>query len=72
VSSGLGHLQQPRGYADEAGKQYTGAGRSNIQIAERLFLGPDTVRVHLANIFARIGVHNRAAATAFARQHGLA
>jgi DNA-binding NarL/FixJ family response regulator len=48
------------------------AGLSNVRIAERLFLSPNTVRVHLANIFAKIGVHNRAAATTFARQHGLA
>jgi DNA-binding NarL/FixJ family response regulator len=47
-------------------------GLSNVRIAERLFLSPNTVRVHLANIFAKIGVHNRAAATTFARQHGLA
>jgi DNA-binding CsgD family transcriptional regulator len=30
-----------------------------------------TVSVHLANIFARPGVHNRAAATACARQQGI-
>jgi DNA-binding CsgD family transcriptional regulator len=44
---------------------------TSAQIAERLFLSPNTVRVHLANIFAKIGVHNRAAAAAFARQHGI-
>jgi ATP/maltotriose-dependent transcriptional regulator MalT len=47
------------------------AGLSNVQIAERLFLSPNTVRVHLANLFAKIGVHNRAAAAAFAHQHGI-
>jgi DNA-binding NarL/FixJ family response regulator len=47
------------------------AGLSNAEIAARLFLSTNTVRVHIANIFAKIGVHDRAAATAFARQHGL-
>ena len=48
------------------------AGLSNAEIAERLFLSPSTVKAHVANIFAKIGVHNRAAATEFALRHGIA
>jgi DNA-binding NarL/FixJ family response regulator len=47
------------------------AGLSNPEIAERLYLSANTVRVHVAKIFAKLGVHNRAAATAFARQNGI-
>jgi DNA-binding CsgD family transcriptional regulator len=46
-------------------------GRSNREIAESLFLSEKTVERHLANIYTKIGVQNRAAATAFALRHGL-
>jgi len=47
------------------------AGLGNAAIAERLFLSPRTVMAHVANIFAKINVTNRAAATRFAADHGL-
>jgi DNA-binding CsgD family transcriptional regulator/tetratricopeptide (TPR) repeat protein len=46
-------------------------GLSNVEIAERLYLSPNTVKVHVARILAKIEVHNRAAATEFALRHGL-
>jgi DNA-binding CsgD family transcriptional regulator len=42
------------------------AGRSNKQIAAELHLSPKTISRHLSNIFTKIGVSTRAAATAFA------
>ena len=48
------------------------AGLSNAEIAERLFLSPNTVKVHVARILAKIEVHNRAGATEFALRHGIA
>lgn len=39
-------------------------GMSNQQIAERLVITPNTVKRHLKSIFAKLGVHTRAAAVA--------
>jgi DNA-binding NarL/FixJ family response regulator len=46
-------------------------GLSNQEIATALVLSEHTVRRHLQNIFAKIGVPSRAAATAYAFQHDL-
>lgn len=46
-------------------------GRTNREIAEALFISEHTVRRHLQNIFTKLGVSTRAAATAFAFQHDL-
>jgi predicted ATPase/DNA-binding CsgD family transcriptional regulator len=35
-------------------------GLSNRQIAERMFVSPETVKTHLAHIFKKVDVHNRA------------
>ena len=35
---------------------HVAAGRSNSQIAERLFVAPSTVRKHLENIYSKLGV----------------
>jgi ATP/maltotriose-dependent transcriptional regulator MalT len=46
-------------------------GHTNREIADALVISEKTVERHLANIFTRIGVSNRAAATAFAYDHHL-
>lgn len=46
-------------------------GRTNHEIAESLFISGNTVRNHLANIYAKLEVHNRAGAVAWAWQQGL-
>jgi DNA-binding NarL/FixJ family response regulator len=46
-------------------------GRSNREIATRLFISERTAARHVSNILAKLQLANRAAATAFAYDHGL-
>lgn len=46
-------------------------GVSNKEIAQQLFISPNTVKVHLRNIFAKTGAASRTEATLFAIRTGL-
>lgn len=47
------------------------AGHTNKEIAAALFLSDKTVARHLSNIFTKLGVSTRSAATAFAFEHDM-
>ena len=43
-------------------------GKANAEIAAALSIAPATVRTHLENIYAKLGVHSRTAALARVRR----
>jgi DNA-binding CsgD family transcriptional regulator len=47
------------------------AGRTNKQIGADLYVSPATAQRHVANIYLKLAVSNRAEATAYAHRHGL-
>lgn len=48
-----------------------GAGRTNAEIAEELYVGEGTVKTHINHVFAKLDLRDRAAAVIFAYEHGL-
>jgi DNA-binding NarL/FixJ family response regulator len=51
--------------------RHLATGRTNRAIADRLGISEKTVARHVSNIFAKLGLSSRAAATAYAFRHGL-
>jgi len=46
-------------------------GKSNQDIADQLYIGIKTVKYHITNIFAKLGVEDRTQAAIYAVKHGL-
>lgn len=47
-------------------------GKSNQEAADELFIGVKTVKFHVTNILAKLGVEDRTQAAIYAHKHGLA
>ncbi|MBD2861702.1 response regulator [Paenibacillus oceani] len=48
------------------------SGKSNQEVADELFIGIKTVKFHVTNILAKLGVDDRTQAAIYAFKHGLA
>ncbi|GAB4251844.1 MAG: hypothetical protein Kow00129_12720 [Thermoleophilia bacterium] len=46
-------------------------GKSNQEIADRLYVTVKTVKYHLTNVFSKLGVHNRTEAAALVHRERL-
>jgi LuxR family maltose regulon positive regulatory protein len=51
--------------------RYLPTNLSGPEIAAELFVSPNTIRSHLRNVYAKLGVHSRADAVNRARELGL-
>jgi DNA-binding NarL/FixJ family response regulator len=71
IRNRTGRLALPAGLTDREAEvlRLVAEGRPNKEIAAELYLSAKTVSRHLSNIFAKIGVSSRSAATAFAFEH---
>ena len=47
------------------------SGATVAETAERLFVSRDTVKKHLANVYAKLGVHSKMQAVALLRDEGV-
>jgi DNA-binding NarL/FixJ family response regulator len=70
----LGRDEHPRGLTAREVEvlRLVASGKTNRDIAVELVISEHTVARHLQNIFAKLDVPSRSAATAFAFEHGLA
>lgn len=50
---------------------YVASGASNRQIADRLFISENTVKIHVHNILEKLNLNNRREIAAFAQSHDL-
>jgi DNA-binding NarL/FixJ family response regulator len=71
--SGQAHTPLPAGITEREAEvlRLVAGGASNREVGERLWISEATVRRHLANIFQKLGVGSRTAASAWAHEHGL-
>jgi DNA-binding CsgD family transcriptional regulator len=69
-----GPKELPRGLTAREAEvlRLVASGKTNRDIAVELVISEHTVARHLQNMFVKLGVTSRAAATAFAYEHGLA
>jgi DNA-binding NarL/FixJ family response regulator len=67
------HRQRPCGLSEREVEvlRLVAVGKSNQEAALLLDISPKTVKNHVANVYAKIGVYSRAGAALFAAENGL-
>jgi ATP/maltotriose-dependent transcriptional regulator MalT len=63
------HLPEPLTAREVEVLQLIAEGLSNLAIAQKLFLSPETVKVHIKHIYGKLGVNSRT--QAIARLHAV-
>ena len=71
ISTDRAHTTGPLTAREQEVLRLVAAGKTNREIAEVLTLSPHTVGRHLQNIFMKLDLSSRAAATAYAYEHHL-
>ena len=71
ASGAAGHTPIPLTRRECEVLRLVAAGRTNRDIAAELVISEHTVARHVQNIFVKLGLSSRAAATAYAYEHGL-
>jgi LuxR family maltose regulon positive regulatory protein len=66
-----GGLAEPLSDRELEVLRYIAEGLTNPEIAERLYLSPNTLKAHAQNIFMKLDVHNRVQAVSRAKELGL-
>jgi LuxR family maltose regulon positive regulatory protein len=69
--SGATSLQEPLSESELRVLRYLPTNLRGPEIAAELFVSPNTIRSHLRNVYAKLGVHSRADAVNRARELGL-
>jgi ATP/maltotriose-dependent transcriptional regulator MalT len=74
VASLRDHVSPPAGMTDREVEvlRLVAKGYSNRDVASMLFISERTVHRHLSNVFTKLAVSSRTAATAYAFEHGIA
>ena len=65
----MGPAEKPLSAREEEVLRLVAAGLANKQIARKLSITERTVKAHLTNVFARLGVTDRTQAALWAKDH---
>lgn len=71
MSTDHGNAFSKLGFQEKQALFFLSEGKSDQDIARALFLGEGTIRNYIHSILSKLGLMDRAEATAYARRHNL-